>query len=149
MSARVLPGMLAGLLLAAVAWAADAQSDRKELKGTWQLKSEVKDGEAKDADYVKTIRLSFDSKGDWAVAKEDDTIFKGTSKLEPSKKPKHIDMTLTAPEENKGLQVQGIYEVKGDTFRICWTINGERPTEFEAKDASGRTYAVFKRVKSK
>jgi uncharacterized protein (TIGR03067 family) len=149
MSTRIVAGILAGSLLAAMSWSADAQTDSKELKGTWQLKSEVKDGEAKDADYVKSIRLSFDAKGDWAVMKDDDTIFKGTTKLDTAKKPQQIDMTLTSPEENKGIQVQGIYEIKGDTFRICWTINGERPTEFEAKEASGRTYAVFQRVKSK
>jgi uncharacterized protein (TIGR03067 family) len=149
MSARVVAGMLAGLLVAAVAWAADAQADMKQLKGTWQLKSEVKDGEARGEDYVKTIRISFDAKGGWTVTKEDGVIFKGTSQLDPSKKPKQLDMTLTVPEENKGLQVQGIYEVKGNTFRICWTINGDRPTEFEAKDGSGRTYAVFERAKSK
>ncbi len=149
MSMRVVAGILAGSLVAAVAWAADAQSDRKELKGTWQLKSEVKDGENKDADYVKSVQMSFDAKGDWALTKEDAVIFKGTSKLESSKKPKQIDFTLTSPEENKDIQVQGIYELKGDTLRLCYTINGERPTEFEAKDASGRTYAVFHRSKTK
>jgi hypothetical protein len=45
--------------------------------------------------------------------------------------------------------VVGIYEVKGDTLRLCYTINGERPTEFKAKEASLRTYAVFQRVKTK
>ena len=149
MNTRVVVGILVSLLVAAAAWAGDAQADLKQLKGTWQLTSEVKDGEARPEDYVKSIQLAFDDRGEWTVKKDGDLIFKGTSKLEPSQKPKHLDLTLTVPEENKGLQVQGIYEVKGDKLRICWTINGERPTEFEAKDASGRTYAVFKRAKSK
>jgi hypothetical protein len=86
MSMRVVAGILAGSLFAIVAWAAESEAERKELKGSWQLKSEVKDGEAKDADFVKAIRLSFDAKGDWALMKEDDVLFKGTSKLESSKK---------------------------------------------------------------
>jgi uncharacterized protein (TIGR03067 family) len=149
MSARFVAGILASLLIVAAAWAGNSPADLKQLKGTWQLTSEVKDGEARPEDYVKSIQLSFDSKGEWTVKKDGDVIFKGTSKLDPAQKPKHLDLTLTVPEENKGLQVQGIYEVKGDQLRICWTINGDRPTEFEAKDASGRTYAVFKRAKGK
>jgi uncharacterized protein (TIGR03067 family) len=142
---------MAGLLVAAWAGAGEdaAKADHKKMKGQWQLKSEIKDGEERPAEVVKSVKLTFDGTGGWVLKKDDEVLFQGTSKANPSRSPKQLDLTLSAPEENKGLQIQAIYELKGDTFRICWTINGERPTEFEAKDSSGRTYSVFKRAKAK
>jgi len=146
MSVRVIAGILVVMLVGAGAGEDAAKTDLKKMQGTWLRKSLVKDGEA---NIAENLTLTFDGAGAWVVKKDDDVIFKGTSKLDPSRSPKQLDLTLTAPDENKDVLVQGIYELKDDTFRICWTINGERPTEFTAKEGSGRTYAVFKRAKAK
>jgi len=151
MRVRIIASVLAGLLLAVGAGAGDdaAKADQKKMQGTWLLKSEIKDGEAKPADYVKTVKLNFDGAGAWTLKKDGQVVFEGTSKADASRKPKRLDLAVTVPEESKGVQVEAIYELKGDTFRLCWTVNGERPTEFEAKDASGRSYMVFKKAKGK
>src|SRR3981081_4585425 len=103
MSLRVAWGMLAGFLVVAGAGAGEdaAKADMKKMQGKWQLQSEVKDGEKRPEDYVKTIQLSFDGKGAWTVKKEGDVLFEGSSKANPSRDPKQIDMTLAVPEENK------------------------------------------------
>jgi uncharacterized protein (TIGR03067 family) len=65
--------------------------------------------------------------------------------LDPTKKPRAIDYTLTEGE-NKGEKIQGIYELDGDTLKFCSASPGkERPTDFTAKEGSGRTLSVWKR----
>jgi len=74
-------------------------------------------------------------------------INEGTVKLDPTKKPKAIDITFTAGER-KGQMVLGIYEIEGDTFRVCVARPGdERPAEFSAKAGSGRTLVAYQREK--
>jgi hypothetical protein len=44
--------------------------------------------------------------------------------------------------------VKGIYEIDGDTLRICVAKKGkERPKTFESKEGSGHVLTVMKRVK--
>ena len=62
MSVRVVAAMLVGLVAAVGAEAGDeaaAKAEQKKIEGKWRLKSEIKDGEAKPEDYVKSIRLNF------------------------------------------------------------------------------------------
>jgi uncharacterized protein (TIGR03067 family) len=69
---------------------------------------------------------------------------KGGFRLDPTKKPKQIDMSDAA---------RGIYELEGDTLKLCWdqraTTNG-RPTKFaHDKDKDTVHYFVLKREKKK
>ena len=69
---------------------------------------------------------------------------KGTFKLDPSKKPKAMDVTL----ERKGKKETAlfIYELNGDNLKLCWRKpGGERPTSFTVKDTDGAM--VLKRSK--
>lgn len=45
--------------------------------------------------------------------------------LDPSKSPKHIDLMV----DNRTMQ--GIYELKDDTLRLCFSRNGPRPSSFD------------------
>jgi uncharacterized protein (TIGR03067 family) len=71
--------------------------------------------------------------------------FPGTLKIDATKKPATMDVAF-----KKDLPtLYGIYEVKGDTLRICFTDEKgkERPKEFDAKKGSPYTLWVFKRAK--
>jgi uncharacterized protein (TIGR03067 family) len=64
-------------------------------------------------------------------------------KLDPTKKPKAIDVVLQ--DKKTG---QGIYSLEGDTLKICHGESDDpRPSEFESKEGSRNTVVVFKRVK--
>src|SRR5436190_202964 len=59
----------------------------------------------------------------------------GTVTTDPSTKPKTMDIAGT-DGPNKGKTFPCIYELDGDTLRICYDLSGtKRPTEFKtAKD---------------
>ena len=71
----------------------------------------------------------------------------GTQKLDPSKSPKAIDVTMTEGP-NKGAVMLGIYEFDGDTLKVCFDPQGKkRPTEFKSPPDSANFVNVHKRVK--
>jgi uncharacterized protein (TIGR03067 family) len=67
--------------------------------------------------------------------------------LDPSKKPRWLTMRYTGGA-NKGKTYLGIYDLSGDTLRLCIISDGKtRPKEFSAAAGTKSTLAVFKRVK--
>jgi uncharacterized protein (TIGR03067 family) len=64
--------------------------------------------------------------------------------VDPTNKPKTIDITPETPE--RGV-ILGIYEIEGYLLKNCVGSPGkERPTKFESKD-SGHALAELKRMK--
>ena len=69
-----------------------------------------------------------------------------TQRLDPSKSPKTLDVTVTEGL-NKGVVILGIYEISGDTLKVCFDPEGKkRPTQFKSASAS-QTFVVHKRLK--
>jgi len=108
-----------GLVLAAgAATGGDAKSDLAHLKGTW-----VRELDGKT--YIFTFNgEKFASVSEFA---EGTTTTSGTITIDPTKKPKHIDFTFTdgtgRGEKLKGKTALNIYQLDGDTLKIC----GRRP----------------------
>src|SRR5262249_352427 len=118
------------------------------LEGTWKLvkaESEGKPEPLEDAPYT-TITI----KGHTI------TFFKGKDpvrtigfRIDPSKKPKWID--LKSPDPKLGPDMPGIYQLEKDQLTIC-SVRGyrndkpERPTDFSTKSDKFRQLIIFKRV---
>jgi uncharacterized protein (TIGR03067 family) len=68
-------------------------------------------------------------------------------KLDPSKKPKAIDLANTGIESKE--TTLAIYELDGDTLKICWSEKDpeHRATKFASDEDSGQTMIVLKRAK--
>ena len=123
---------------------ADVEKELKKFQGTWTFESVDAGGKKLPADQFKGITVTFE--GDkYAVKKGDEVVEAATQKLDPSKSPKTLDVTV-AEGSNKGEVMLGIYEISGDTLKVCFDPEGKkRPTEF--KSASGsQTLVVHKRV---
>ena len=121
--------------------------DLQAFKGTWRLSSKEEDGKKFSEEEIKDVIGTIDGSGKVSVRRGDKVINEATVKLDPTKKPKTIDVTFTEGER-KGQRVLGIYEIEGDAFRVCVARPGdERPAEFSAKAGSGRTIVVYKRQK--
>ena len=124
---------------------ADTEKELKKFQGAWAFESVETGGKEVPAAEFKGITVTFE--GDkYTVKKGDEVIQAATQKLDPSKSPKTLDVTV-AEGPNKGAVMLGIYEISGDTLKVCFDPEGKkRPTEF--KSASGsQTLVVHKRVK--
>ena len=141
----LLPAALtAGLLVAADAKDDPAKKDMDTLQGKWQLVSLTRDG--KEVDVSKfAVRVIKDDK--YTVQYQPDRKIEGTFKIDPTAKPKTFDLTQPSGD-NAGQTSLGIYEIDGDTFKICFALPGkDRPTEFKSAEGSGVVLAVHKKAK--
>jgi uncharacterized protein (TIGR03067 family) len=142
-------GMMRGqLILSAFAIctlvADKGETDRDKIQGAWQIESLQENGKAAPDEKAITE----------VVIKEDKIIFKyaklkheaiNTFHLDGSKKPKCVDVTFPGRKE----PYQGIYQLEGDTLKMCWTTNPdrERPNAFATEEKSGRRLMILKRKK--
>ena len=127
-----------------VTFAADVP-DAKSIQGDWKpVKAEL-GGLAMADEVLKTISLKI-GEGTYEV-NVGNSPDKGTVTEDSSTKPK--SMTVTGTEgPNKGKTFPCIYELKGDTLRICYDLSGvKRPTEFKSEAGSENFVNVHKRVK--
>jgi uncharacterized protein (TIGR03067 family) len=138
--------LAAGLVLAADAPKDTAKKDLDKFQGTWTVVSVENSGQEMPADAVKELRLVI--KGNERMMKMGDEVrARSTFKLDPSKSPKEIDLTLQEGDM-KGMTFKGIYEIDGDTQKVCLNIEGgDRPKDFSSKEGSGHLLQVFKREK--
>ena len=142
----LLAGLAVCCLLAADAAQDAAKKDSAKLEGEWTLVSAERNGEPVPDEVVKTAKRVFEG-NEATVTVNDEVVLKATVTIDATKKPKTIDYKVTEGEA-EGKTILGIYELDGDNAKFCsGTPGGERPTEFTAKEGSGRTLSVWKRVK--
>jgi uncharacterized protein (TIGR03067 family) len=132
--------------LPATAWSSEGKEDSKMIEGTWLPVEAELGGQKFPAEVLKTMKLTM-SDGKYTV-KVGEQIDKGTIKLEPTTKPKAIDITGTEGP-NKGKTFLAIYELTDDTLRICYDLAGKkRPTEFKTVKDAKQFLVSYKREKS-
>ena len=126
---------------------ADVAKELKKFQGTWTFESVETCGQKEPAAGFKGMTVTF--AGDkFTVKKGDEVIQAGTQKLDPSRSPKTVDVTV-AEGLSKGAVMLGIYEIKGDTLKVCFDPEGKkRPAEFKSASGSQTFVAVHKRVKN-
>jgi len=140
------PIVVLGLVLSfsLAARSGDAK-DSDAIQGTWLPSTAELGGKMFPDEVRKTIKLVVkDDKYTVTVGK---AVDQGTVKLNPTAKPKEIDITGTGGP-NKGKTIPAIYERDGDTLRVCYDLSGKsRPTEFKTKEGTQRFLVTYKRKK--
>ncbi|HEY1861672.1 MAG TPA: TIGR03067 domain-containing protein [Gemmataceae bacterium] len=123
----------------------DAKDDAKSMDGTWLPSAAELGGEKYPDEARKTMKLVMDDgKYSVTVGKNPD---RGTVKLDPSKKPKEMDIVGTEGP-NKGKTILAIYEKTDDTLRICYDLSGKsRPTEFKSTKGTQLFLVTYNREK--
>jgi len=144
MKLHILLCLAAGLLLAADA--TDEQAAKKELKkleGTWKIVSITREGnEQQPENVVSTV-----SDDKFTTKAGDRIVREGSLKIYPSQSPKGADATYTRGPD-KGKTLKGIYELKGDTWKICYSAAGEeRPKAFPKDTDKAYLILVLQREK--
>ncbi|HYV35121.1 MAG TPA: TIGR03067 domain-containing protein [Gemmataceae bacterium] len=132
--------LLLSSLAAATAQDDAAKKDLAKMQGVWKIESAIQGGETIPNEI--TAKLTFTFKGNEVVPSDNPAdVAKVT--LDPSKKPPAFDLT----EKNAKTSL-GIYEIQGDTLKLCFNGPGEpRPTAFESAKGSKAVYFVLKRDK--
>ena len=134
------------MLLSAHAHAADTSNDLKAAQGIWTLSSGEVDGKPLTEKQLKGGKLEIKGDG-YTVKLADHETLTGTQKMDPTKSPKAIDIT-DSNGPNKGKTSLGIYEIKGDEFRVVFAATGKpRPTKFATTANSGQWMHVWKKAK--
>jgi uncharacterized protein (TIGR03067 family) len=143
---KTLPSIfIAMILFTAAARSQDAADERKLLQGVWLPTAAELSGDPLDEATLKTMKLVLE--GDkYAVTVGISPFDKGVIKIDPAAKPKTMDIT-GAEGANKGKTFLAIYELNGDTLRICYDLTGKvRPTEFKTKKGELLFLATYKRL---
>ena len=122
-----------------------AKKDIAQLQGEWTMVSGERDGQALPENIVSSAkRIVKDDEITLII--NDQTYLKAKFKIDPTKKPKTIDYTITEGQNKDAKQV-GIYELSGDNVKFCFSSPGgkDRPTDFTTKEGSDRILSVWKR----
>ncbi|HQR31421.1 MAG TPA: TIGR03067 domain-containing protein [Blastocatellia bacterium] len=122
-----------------------AEDDRKMIEAAWTAVSfELAGQKLPEAAFKDTKLVLADGRYTY---QNDNGIYKLVP-VEDPKAPKAMDITGT-DGPNKGKTFMAIYELTGDSLRICYDLSGQtRPTEFATKAGTKQFLATYKRAKS-
>ncbi|CAN5160111.1 hypothetical protein BH11PLA2_BH11PLA2_43160 [soil metagenome] len=138
----------------AVAFADDAKEeaikkDRKQIEGIWRASSLVVDGNKSETKDAKKLSVVNSPDGVWTFVADGKELYKGKSSIDPTKKIKTIDFSLT-DADGKSVHYLGIYELGEKTRKLCFALASKgRPTEFASKPGSESIFATFERETDK
>jgi uncharacterized protein (TIGR03067 family) len=141
---KMLVAFVLVLSFSLTAWSADAK-DGDTFQGTWLPTEAELAGKPFPDEVRKTMTLVM--KDDKYIVTVGKAVDQGTVKLNPKAKPKELDITGT-DGPNKGKTILAIYELDGDTLRVCYDLSGKgRPTEFKTKADTQLFLVTYKREK--
>jgi uncharacterized protein (TIGR03067 family) len=121
----------------------------KKLQGSWTVVAMEIKGQKLPEDKLKEADIKLVVKnGKYAQHVQGEITEEGTLKVDPSKKPATIDLSIESGKD-KGKMQPGIYEIKGDTWRICLAQPGgkDRPTSFTSNEDDESAILTLKRDK--
>jgi RNA polymerase sigma factor (sigma-70 family) len=137
---------------------AGGDKDLESLAGTWNIDTMGWSDKTLPKELMKGYKFVFaGNKLTWEAALgmtkragkiyATDGAFPCDFKIDPSKKPKEIDITLHLKQGDR--TVLGIYEIKGDALKVCYYASrtGRRPTEFSINDDPNIAYINLTRAK--
>ncbi|HTQ60879.1 MAG TPA: TIGR03067 domain-containing protein [Candidatus Solibacter sp.] len=119
------------------------KTDLELLQGQWKIFSLELDGSSIPEAHLAGASISI--QGDKFISFGMGSEYRGTIELDSASVPKVLNMKFTAGPE-KGNVNLGIYELDGDSWRLCLATRGStRPHQFAAPPGTGIALEVLKR----
>ncbi len=137
--------VFAGALLLVLSNAAHGSdvADSEAIQGTWLASTAELNGNAFSDEVRKSIKLVL--KDDHYTVTVGKQTNEWTMKLNPTAKLKEMDITRSA-ELHEGKTLLAIYELDGDTLRICYDLYGKnRPQEFKTSEKAPALLITYSR----
>jgi uncharacterized protein (TIGR03067 family) len=139
---RTLGLAMLGIALSCTTLRAD---DAKDMEGVWKPVEATLGKQKWSEEMLRATRLKIS--GDQYEVVVDKQADRGRLKLDPAAKLKALDIIGTEGP-NKGKTILAIYELSGDTLRVCYALTGDkRPTAFDVKGEAVLFLVTYKRVK--
>jgi RNA polymerase sigma factor (sigma-70 family) len=132
---------------------ADKKEDKDLIQGTWKVVNLLREGEEQNDQEAKEMKGAkwVIGAGKLTLRLEGQADRESTYTLDPTAKPKAIDVTSLERGE-KDRKFEGVYELDGDTLKICVStpLGGpQRPKKVAAEKGDGTVLLVLKREKAK
>jgi uncharacterized protein (TIGR03067 family) len=145
MKRQALALLALGLLTASgAARGDDAQKDK--LEGTWQVVQVESGGQQVPANGLKEMQVVL-TQDNLAIQLSPARKQLGTYRTDPTRRPKAIDLLATVGPD-KGKTLAGVYQLDGDTLKLCFSEPGtDRPKGFATKKGSGGMCLSLKRAR--
>jgi uncharacterized protein (TIGR03067 family) len=124
------------------------RTDAERLQGTWNFVALETDGVKLPDDVIQGSRFRTVVQGNTItlLSAEGEVLWKATFRLDVASTPKALDLTYTEGP-TQGATSLGIYELDGDTWKICIAPPGkDRPREFATEAESGLSLQTLKRA---
>jgi uncharacterized protein (TIGR03067 family) len=138
------------LLIGSVGYAADEREelirhDRWQIEGLWRVVALEVNGQKSDDEDCKKLTVINGNDGSWRLLSEGNEISKGVTTIDPTMKPRTIDVTPTEGS-GQGDHWLGIYELGDNTRKLCFVSSDHpRPTDFTSTPGSERILVTFER----
>ena len=117
------------------------EDDNKVIEGTWVILEAELGGQKLPDENIKAAKLILDE-GKYRFQND-----QGEYKLYPGEKIKAMDI-MGREGPNKGKTFLAIYELEGDTLKICYDLAGKiRPKEFKTEAGTRQFLVTYKRDK--
>jgi len=122
-----------------------ADNKQESIDGTWLPETAELAGKPFPEEIRKSIKLVVkDNKYTVNIGK---AVDEGTLELNGATKPKQMDIT-GSQGPNKGKKIPAIYEIDGDTLKVCYNLGGEEyPKEFKSPEGMALYLVTYKRAK--
>lgn len=125
--------------------AASSAEDLKRLQGVWEITGGELNGSTISSFDLPSLVVAITDQS-YRVDR-DGAIDTGTFTIDPAKQPKQMDIRPKTGDD-EGRTLLAIYEVDGDSLRICYASESAgRPSAFATEPDSGRLLINYKRKK--
>jgi uncharacterized protein (TIGR03067 family) len=122
------------------------KKDLARFEGVWRIALVEVEGIKQAEASFAAHRVIMGKDGDFVVV-QGPKVTRGKFKLDPTRTPKYYEQTITRGPA-KGRAFSCIYEIDGDTYKLCGSFRGgPPPAVFETKPGSGLVFQVLARTK--
>jgi uncharacterized protein (TIGR03067 family) len=113
------------------------------MQGTWQVVALETDGQSMAQPMLAEARVVVS--GDRFTSLGMGAIYGGTLVVDPGATPRRLDLVFDSGPEHGNTNL-AIYELDGDTWRICLSTTADRPTRIAADPGSGCALETLSRI---